>query len=86
MPIAPLHTMTLGEIHEYVEKLESENRELRRKTNNAKKLDQRDADRIRSLYDGGNWSQAALAEAFNVNDATISRIVRNVYYPEVSFV
>lgn len=80
MALAPLTKMTHDEIVEYVEKLEQENMQLRKKTDNTKKLDERDAQRIRSLYDSGNWTQDELGVAFNVNDATISRIVRGIYY------
>ena len=77
---AKLDQMTLHEIVAYVRDLEKENQELREKTDNSKKLDPRDAKRIRELYDSGNWSQWELARAFAVNPATISRIVRGVYY------
>lgn len=80
MAFASLESMTLGEIEEYVESLEEQVRSLTRKTDNRKKLDQRDAERIRELYTKGNWSQADLADAFDVNPATISRIVRRIYY------
>lgn len=79
MALAALDSMTIGEIQEYVEALEDEVSSLRRKTDNRKKLDERDAARIRELYDR-DWSQAALADAFDVNPATISRIVRGIYY------
>lgn len=81
MAIAPLDKMTVAEIHEYVENLEQEIKDLRKKTDNRKKLDERDAARIRQLWDSGNWTQAELGHAFNVNDATINRIVRGIYYP-----
>lgn len=82
MAMAPLNTMSLDEIKEYVEALEQEITVLRKKTDNRKKLDPRDAERIRALADSGRWTQVELAEAFNVNDATISRIVRGVYYAD----
>lgn len=80
MSIAPLSEMTLGEIHEYVEKLETENRDLRKKTDNTKKFTKPEVTRMRALYDGGNWTQRELAEAFDANPATVSRIVRRVYH------
>lgn len=81
MALAPVKDMTVSELIEYIEKLEKENRELRRKTDNRRKLDERDAARIRRLHASGNWTQADIAEMFNVNDGTISRIVRGIYYP-----
>lgn len=84
MAMVDLDSMTLGEIHEYIGSLEDEIKSLRKKTDNRKKLDERDAERIRDLYDTKNWTQAELAHAFNVNDATISRIVNNKYYAVAS--
>lgn len=81
MPLAPVENMSVPELYEYIESLEKENRELRRKTDNRRKLDERDAARIRKLHSKNNWTQAELAEAFNVNDGTISRIIRGIYYP-----
>lgn len=83
MSVAPLETMTLGEIYEYVETLEAEVKTLRKKSDNTKKLDRRDAERMRALYASEKWTQAELAEAFAVNDATVSRIVRGIYYAAV---
>lgn len=57
-----------------------ENQELRRKTNNRKKLAPSDVRRIRSLYADSGWTQRELAEAFDVNPATVSRIVRGIYH------
>lgn len=82
MPKVSLEKMTLREIIAYVRDLEAENKELRRKTDNSKKLDARDVQKIRQLYASGNWKQKELADAFNVNDATISRIVRGIYYAD----
>lgn len=84
MAMVDLESMTLGEIEDYVESLESEIKTLRKKTDNTKKLDLRDAQRIRRLYETRDLTQQDLAEMFDVNDATISRIVRNKYYPEVA--
>jgi len=82
MALVDLGSMTLDEIETYVESLERENKELRRKTDNRKKLDSRDAARIRRLYKTRELTQQDLADMFDVNDATISRIVRGQYYPE----
>lgn len=81
MALAPVQDMTVSELIEYIEKLENENLDLRKKTDNRRKLDERDAARIRKLHSENNWTQAELAEAFNVNDGTISRIIRGIYYP-----
>jgi ribosome-binding protein aMBF1 (putative translation factor) len=80
MPLAPVENMTQAEIYEYIESLERENRELRRKTDNSRRLDERDAQRIRTMYGSGKWKQADLADVFNVNPGTISRIVNNHYW------
>jgi len=84
MAMVDLESMTLGEIEDYVESLEAEVKDLRKKTDNRKKLDLRDAQRIRRLYETRDLTQQDLAEMFDVNDATISRIVRQEYYPEVA--
>lgn len=84
MAMVDLESMTLGEIEDYVETLEQEIKDLRKKTDNRKKLDQRDAQRIRRLYETRDLTQQDLAEMFDVNDATISRIVRGKYYPEAA--
>jgi len=84
MPIAPVETMTLDEIYEYIETLERENKVLRRKTDNSRRLDIKDARRIRQMYAGGRWKQRELADVFDVNKGTISRIVRGEYYPEAA--
>lgn len=82
MPIAPVERMTVPELYEYIEKLERKIREQERKLDNSRKLDLRDARRIRALHAGGAWTQRELAEAFNVNSGTISRIISGDYYPE----
>lgn len=84
MSLVNLESMTLGEIEDYVESLESRVRLLEKKTDNRKKLDYRDAQRIRKLYQTMDFTQAELAEMFDVNDATISRIVNGKYYPEAA--
>ncbi|HVV11617.1 hypothetical protein [Amycolatopsis sp.] len=47
---------------------------------NQKRLTQREAGRIRELHATGEWTQKALAEAFDINPATVSRIVRGIYW------
>jgi DNA-binding XRE family transcriptional regulator len=84
MAMVDLGSMTLGEIEVYVESLEDEIKLLRAKTDNRKKLDHRDAQRIRRLYNTRDVTQQDLAEMFDVNDATISRIIRGKYYPEAA--
>lgn len=49
------------------------------KPNNRKKLTKRDALLIRQMKRSGE-KQAALAVTFDVNPATISRIVRGIYF------
>lgn len=59
--------------------LAAENAKLRDKQNNRKKLTKREVVRIRQLKADG-WKQSAIADAFDVNRATVSRIVRNIYW------
>lgn len=47
---------------------------------NAKKLTADEVNRIRSLHKAQTMNQRDIAEAFDVNPATISRIVRGVYH------
>lgn len=82
MAKAPLAEMTLGEIEKYVTNLEHENDRLRRKTNNTKKLDKRDAHRMRKLYATGNWTQQELADTFDTSRGNVSHILNGDYYPE----
>lgn len=56
------------------------NQRIKDKNNNQKKLSKPEVSRMRNLYRTGNWTQAALAEAFDVNPATVSRTVRGVYH------
>lgn len=55
---------------------------LRRATNNAKKLSDRQVYTIRRFYEIGKYNQAELAGLFEVNPATISRIIRDVYHAQ----
>lgn len=57
-----------------------ETRRLRAANDNRKKLTRGEVFRIRLLWNKGGWSQAALADAFDVNPATVSRIVRGIYH------
>jgi ribosome-binding protein aMBF1 (putative translation factor) len=50
------------------------------RNDNRKKLSKSEVDRMRRLYEHANWSQAALADAFDVNPATVSRTVRGIYH------
>lgn len=69
--------LTLAE-HKIVE-LQEENAGLRRKLDNRKKLSKRDVTILRDMYSSG-YSQTAVADVFDVNPATVSRIVRNEYH------
>lgn len=46
---------------------------------NAPKLSRRDAEHIRDLVRAGN-TRAEVARAYDINPATVSRIVRGLYY------
>lgn len=59
--------------------LEEENEGLRAKTDNRKKLSPRDVFQIRKLH-GNGMSQREIADHYVVNPATVSRVVRGVYY------
>lgn len=52
----------------------------RLKYGNRKKLTSREVAQIRELWETTAVSQAALARIYNVNPATISRTVRDIYH------
>ena len=60
-------------------KLEEEIEGLRVKTDNRKKLSARDVFQIRKLHSNG-MTQREIAAHYVVNPATVSRVVRGVYY------
>lgn len=72
----------LGDLKAHIEKLEAENARLRKANDNRKVLSKSDAKRIRAWYRKGVFTQAELAEKFEVNPSTISRIVRGIYHSE----
>jgi DNA-binding transcriptional regulator YiaG len=53
--------------------------EANSRNDNRKKLTPTEVKRMRRLW-GQNWTQAELAEAFDVNPATVSRTVRGIYH------
>src|SRR5690606_41381778 len=69
-----------SELEAEVVELRPEIDPLRKGRNNQKKLSPREAKRIREKYQTGQFTQAQLADMFDVNDATVSRIVRGIYY------
>lgn len=69
-----------SELESEVVELRREIARLRNRNNNQKKLSPREAERIREKYRTGKFTQAQLADMFDVNDATVSRIVRGIYY------
>ena len=69
-----------SELESEVVELRREIARLRNKRNNQKKLSPREAERIREKYRTGKFTQAQLADMFDVNNATVSRIVRGIYY------
>lgn len=79
MPLAPVETMTELERIEYIEHLEREVRLLTAKTNNTKRLEMWEVRLMRRMYEDGS-TQRQLADIFDVNRGTVSRIVRGVYY------
>ncbi|QIS16443.1 hypothetical protein [Nocardia arthritidis] len=62
-----------------ISELERENTELRRKTDNRKKLSAREVELIRRLG-GQGYPHRMLAESFDVNKATISRTINGTYH------
>ncbi|WP_439377874.1 hypothetical protein [Amycolatopsis lexingtonensis] len=68
------------ELASEVDRLREENRALKDKHSNAKKLTAREVQRIRDLWSTSDWTQTAIADAFDVNPATVSRIVRGIYH------
>lgn len=67
-----------------IQALIDENKELKRQlaesqNNNRKKLTFQDAEHIRQLSRQG-YTQAEIAAAYDVNPATVSRIVNGVYH------
>lgn len=69
-----------SELESEVVELRREVDRLRKRHNNQKKLSPREAERMREKYRTGKFTQAQLADMFDVNDATVSRIVRGIYY------
>jgi DNA-binding NarL/FixJ family response regulator len=61
------------------ERLRQENSRLKSKSTNRKKLSQREVNSIRELHRNG-WSQKAIADSYDINPATVSRIVRGIYH------
>jgi|HigsolmetaAR201D_1030396.scaffolds.fasta_scaffold177436_1 helix-turn-helix, Psq domain. len=70
----------LEELQQYVVFLEDRVEQLENKTDNRKKLRPFEVRQIRALWKTGQVTQAELADQYNVNPATISRIVRGIYY------
>ncbi|MGW0245104.1 hypothetical protein ACWDYH_00540 [Nocardia goodfellowii] len=64
----------------HISNLEAELSELRRKTDNRKKLTPRDVGLIRRLGRTSGCTHQELADSFEVNRATISRILNGVYH------
>lgn len=67
------------ELHERIAELEAENAELLAKLDNSKKLSYRDVQRMKAMYREGGYTQAELADIFDINPATVSRTVRGIY-------
>lgn len=63
-----------------VQKLRDENAKLRGRNDNRKKLTESEVKRIRTLYGTTSLNQKAIADTFDVNPATVSRILRGKYH------
>lgn len=63
-----------------VTRLQAENAKLTAGPDNRKKLTAREVGEIRRLNRTTSLNQRELADAFDVNPATVSRIVRNLYW------
>lgn len=59
--------------------LRAENELLKAKLDNTKKLSDRDVALMRRMHRDG-YKQHELADAFDVNPATVSRTVRGIYH------
>ncbi|WP_158881911.1 helix-turn-helix domain-containing protein [Amycolatopsis anabasis] len=70
---------TASDIQQQVNVVARENRRLKDRYGNQKKLTARDVARIRELA-SANWKQVDIADAFDINPATVSRIVRHKYW------
>lgn len=69
----------LNALRERYAELLRENEKLRDASNNGKKLGPGEVRRMRQWHADG-WKQSTLADAFDVNPATVSRIVRGLYH------
>ena len=78
--IAPVDVMGRDELIEYIEALETENKELRAKTDNSHKLSPEEVRDIRALADSGSYSHAEIALEYGVNKETIRRTVNGEYH------
>jgi DNA-binding MarR family transcriptional regulator len=84
--------LTAQKVAQYIEGLVAENEKLRARLSlaglgkhiNAKKLTPSEVREIRHLHNTSSMTQADLAEAYDVNPATISRIVRRQYHRRVA--
>lgn len=63
-----------------IRELEDENRRLKAGPLNQKKLSDREVALLREMYRTGECNQADLARSFDINRATVSRIVRGIYH------
>jgi DNA-binding MarR family transcriptional regulator len=63
-----------------VGRLHRENQRLNDRRSNRKKLTLREVQNIRELNQRTGWTQKQIAEAFDINPATVSRIVRKIYW------
>lgn len=64
----------MGELYEALKAVEGEPR------SNAKKLTADEVSSIRRLHQRSSMNQREIAESFDVNPATVSRIVRGIYH------
>lgn len=63
-----------------IDELEAENKALRAKYDNRKKLSPEDVNWIRRLYKSARATQSELADMYKVSGPTISRTVRGIYH------
>lgn len=83
MSTIALDELDRDQLEELTESLIKENRQLRAKTDNRKKLGTIEVQQIRKLYASGLYSQAEIADDYGVNPATVSRIVNGTYHSSV---
>ncbi|RJQ79939.1 helix-turn-helix domain-containing protein [Pseudonocardiaceae bacterium YIM PH 21723] len=75
-------TTDIAALQRRIAELTEENRRLRSATANRRKLTASEVKSIRVLHRTGRFTQRHIADIYAVNPATVSRIVRDLYWPQ----